>query len=99
MELKDDLPPATSFADWFSGIKPFEYWDFMHKFSKKERENFPIYSMKELFEMFNFESWLSSSVILSKLAQNSFVEYLLKYIRWICIQVTLNGYTTRRTPR
>jgi hypothetical protein len=49
--------------------------------------------------MFNFESWLSSSVILSKLAQNSFVEYLMKYIRWTCIQITLNGYTTRRTPR
>jgi hypothetical protein len=71
----------------------------LNKFNEDEKASFPMFSVDQLFPVLTFEEWFSASSVLRYVIAGAFGDHFIKYIRWLAITVTLNGYTTTRTVR
>jgi hypothetical protein len=98
LELSGLLYESSSFHNWDSNAKVYEYGYFLEYFSDDERSQFPIFTTDQLFQTFTFENWFSANVVLRIVAAKENPSFL-RYIRWLAITVGLRGFTTTRTVK
>ena len=106
-EMRGDFKHTTTLADWFDDIRPFEYGHWVTKFPN---ETLPTISAPEAYKLMNHESlWSLNTWQFIWLEKNPQVlidkygiyhqEVMARYIRYVIIYVTFDGFVKERKVR
>ncbi len=86
-----------TYKEWDSNASRFEYSFYTSKYP--EDNTFPNITVKQAYGLLNFDNWFSASVMLKQFVDEEFNSRFKEYMRFVGIEVGLNGLTMERSVR
>ena len=92
-----NMSPNHTYKAWDKNASRFEYGFYRSKYP--EDDTFPDITTREAYGLLNFDNWFSAPVVLKEFTNATYDGKLKAYMRYVALEVGLNGLTMERTAR